>query len=455
MAQSTETRTDPALVSPGAAVSVGAGAQEAAEELRRVLAVEEGGRRWLRRAGIAGVIVLAIGGGLVWRAKHRPAPPAKYTTADTAVGDVVEKVQATGAVQPVLQVNVGAQVNGRVTEVDVDFNSKVFKGEVLAVIDPSIYNTQVSAQAASLLGQRAQLEQARAQMETARAQMNTAKVVRDRTQQLFTQNLAAKGDLDTAQGNYDAAKAQFDATGAAMDSQHAAIQSQNAQLNQTKTNLGYTTIYSPVDGTVVTRGIDPGATVVASFQAPVLFTIAKDLRKMRVLADIDEADVGKLQEQMGAEAVVDAFPGDVFHGIVQQVRYSPTTNSGVVTYSAVIEVENPDQKLRPGMTATVTIKTHEAKAVMRVPNAALRYRPTPPEGPDGKPLPQPPEAALPKGQGRIYLLTDEKAGEEKAEQRIVQIGITDGIETEIKSGLTAGAKVVTDELDHPKKKGIL
>ncbi|MEO7109004.1 MAG: efflux RND transporter periplasmic adaptor subunit, partial [Polyangiaceae bacterium] len=421
----------------------------------RVLAVEEGGRRWLRRAGIAGVIVLAIGGGLVWRAKHRPAPPAKYTLADVALGDVIEKVQATGAVQPVLSVSVGAQVNGRVTEVDVDFNSTVKKGQVLAVIDPSIYTTQVSAQAASLLGQRAQLEQARAQMETARAQMNTAKVVRDRTAELFRQNLAAKGDLDTAQGNYDASKATFDATGAAMDSQHAAIQSQSAQLNQTKTNLGYTTIYSPVDGTVVTRGIDPGATVVASFQAPVLFVIAQDLRKMRVLADIDEADVGKLQEQMVADAVVDAFPGDVFHGVVHQVRYSPTTNSGVVTYSAVIEVDNPEQKLRPGMTATVTIKTHEAKGVLRIPNAALRYKPTPPEGPDGKPLPQAPEAALPKGQGRVYLVTDEKAGEEKAEPHIVQIGITDGIETEIKGGLPAGSKVVTDELDHPKKKGIL
>ncbi|MEO8876083.1 MAG: efflux RND transporter periplasmic adaptor subunit [Polyangiaceae bacterium] len=442
MAQSTETRTDPAVASP--AVAVGGGAEQAAEELRRVLAVEEGGRRWLRRAGIAGVVVLLIGGGLVWRSKHRPAPPAKYTLADAAIGDVVEKVQAPGAVHPVLSVSVGAQVTGRVLEVDVDFNSTVKKGQVLAVIDPSIYTTQVSAQAASLLGQRAQLEQARAQMETARAQMNTAKVVRDRTATLYAQNLAAKGDLDTTQGNYDAARAQLDAASAAIDSQRAAIQSQSAQLNQTKTNLGYTTIYSPVDGTVVTRGIDPGATVVASFQAPVLFVIAKDLREMRVLADIDEADVGKLQENMQADAVVDAFPGDVFHGIVHQVRYSPTTNSGVVTYSAVIEVENPDQKLRPGMTATVTIKTHEAKGVLRIPNSALRYKPTPPEGPDGKPIPQPPEQALPKGQGRVYILTDDKPGEEKAEAKIVQIGITDGIETEVKSGLPAGAKIVTD-----------
>src|SRR6202042_1195742 len=142
------------------------------------------------------------------------------------------------------------------------------------------------------------------------------------------------------------------------------------------------------------------------------------------MADVDEADVGRLKEGMPADAVVDAFPDESFHGIVQQVRYSPNNVSGVVTYSAVIEVENPDQKLRPGMTATVTIKTHEADAVLRVPNAALRYGRTPPEGPDGKPLPQPPETALPKGQGRIYLVTDEKPGQEKTEVRIVQVGIT-------------------------------
>src|SRR6202042_2854289 len=156
-----------------------------------------------------------------------------------------------------------------------------------------------------------------------------------------------------------AAKATFDAAAANLVSNKAGIVSQQAQLNQLTTNLGYTKLYSPVDGVVVTRSIDPGATVVASFQSPVLFVIAQDLRKMRVLADIDEADVGKLQEKMEAEAVVDAFPGETFHGVVQQVRFSPNNVAGVVTYSAVVEVENPEEKLRPGMTATVTIKTRE------------------------------------------------------------------------------------------------
>ena len=195
-------------------------------------------------------------------------------------------------------------------------------------------------------------------------------------------------------------------------------------------------------------------TVVASFQAPVLFVIAQDLRKMRVMADVDEADVGKLKEGMEAEAVVDAFPGESFKGAVQQVRFSPNNVQGVVTYSAVVEVENPEEKLRPGMTATVTIKTKEAKNALRVPNAALRYKPTPPMGPNGKPVPQAPEAPLAKGSGRVYLLVNDKPGEEKAEPKLLQIGITDGINTEVTGGLEKAAKVVTDETDEadPKKK---
>ena len=197
------------------------------------------------------------------------------------------------------------------------------------------------------------------------------------------------------------------------------------------TNVGFTKIYSPVDGVVVTRAIDPGATVVASFQAPVLFVIAQDLRKMRVLADVDEADVGKLHEKMEAEAVVDAFPGETFHGMVQQVRYSPNTVAGVVTYSAVVEVDNPEEKLRPGMTATVTIKTREAKGVLRVPNAALRFKPTPPPGPMAVPASPPPEPPLGKGQGRVHVLVNDKPGEEKDEARVVPIGVTDGLFTEL------------------------
>ncbi len=427
----------------------------ATEELRRALAAEEGGRRWLRRLAVAGSIVHVLGGGLTWRAKHRPAPPAKYVTKSAEIGDVIEKVQATGAIQPLLQVNVGAQVNGRVTRVPVDFNSVVKKGDVLAEIDPKILGTQVYAQQSNLLQQRAALETAKAQMETSRAQMNLAKVTLDRTQRLFDDSLAAKGDLDTARGQWLAAKATYDAAVASVTGATAAIGSQVAQLDQMTTNLGYTKIISPVDGVVVTRSIDPGATVVSSFQAPVLFVIAQELKRMRVMADVDEADVGRLKEGMSADAVVDAFPGESFHGIVQQVRYSPNTVSGVVTYSAVVEVENPDEKLRPGMTATVTIKTSEAKGATKIPNAALRYKPTPPDGPDGKPIVPPPDPPLAKGQGRVYVLTSDKPGEEKEEMRVIPIGITDGIATEVLNGaLPPGTKVVTDETDTKKKGGM-
>jgi HlyD family secretion protein len=413
----------------------------AADDLRDALAAEEGGRRWLRRLAWFGAIALVIAAGLAWRAAHRPPPPAKYITATVAVGDVTEKVQATGAVQPLLQVNVGAQVNGRVTRVDVDFNSVVKKGDVLAEIDPTLYGAQVTQSRANLDAQRAQLA-------SAKASLDTAHVAYERVQKLYAQNLASKADVDNAKGQYDVATAN-------VSSAQAAIGATRAQLSQSETNIGFTKIYSPVDGVVVTRSIDPGATIASSFQTPVLFVIAQDLRKMRVLADIDEADVGKLREKMEAEAVVDAFPGEVFQGIVEQVRYSPNTVQGVVTYSAVVEVENPEEKLRPGMTATVTIKTREAKGVPRIPNAALRYKPTPPNGPDGKPVPAPPEPALGKGQGRVHVLVNDKPGDEKEEARVISIGVTDGIDTEVTNGsLPLGAKVVTDELDQKKKKGV-
>jgi HlyD family secretion protein len=425
----------------------------ATEELKKALAAEEGARRWVRRLAIALGVVLTVGGGMAWSAQHRPPPPARFTTASVTIGDVLENVQATGTVQPLLQVNVGTQVNGRVTQVLVDYNSLVKKGDLLAEIDPLIYGTQVSAQQANLLASRAQLEQARASAASSRAQREIAHVTADRTERLFEQNLASRGDLDTAKGNLEAASAQYEAAMATVQSQQAAIGAQTAQLRQSSANLGYTKIYSPVDGVVVTRGIDPGATVQSSFQVAVLFVIAQDLRKMRILADVDEADVGKIQDGMDTDCIVDAFPGEIFRGKISQVRFSPNNVSGVVTYSAVVDVDNPDEKLRPGMTTTITVHTHEVHGVARVPNAALRYRPTPPAGPDGKPIPQPPEPALPKGQARVWVLTGDKPGDERDEMRVVSVGITDGIFTEVPDpALGAGTRVVTDETDVDDKK---
>ncbi len=427
--------------------------QAATEELRRALAAEEGGKRWLRRLAVAGSVIVVVGAGIGWRVTHRPAPPPKYRTSTLATEDIAEKVQATGAVQPVLQVSVGAQVTGVVKQVLVDFNTVVHKGDVLAVIDPEVYTTQVTSQEANLMAQRAQEDNARAAIETARANRDLAKAVLTRTQRLFADKLASQGDLDTAKGTFDANTALYDQSIAALAGQKAQVMAQTSQLRQVNANLGYTKIYAPVDGVVVTRSIDPGATVIGSFQAPVLFVIAQDLSKMRVLADVDEADVGKLKEGMDADAVVDAFPGETFHGVVGQVRFSPNTVSGVVTYSAVIDVANPDSKLRPGMTATVTIRTREVKQAKGIPNSALRYKPTPPKGPDDKPIPQPPQPPLAKGQGRVWVMTSEKPGDEKAEERLIAIGITDGLNTEVQPGaLPDGTKVVTDENDEKKKK---
>ncbi|MGA2447485.1 MAG: efflux RND transporter periplasmic adaptor subunit [Polyangiaceae bacterium] len=406
----------------------------------------------MRRLGSAAIFVVVVAAGLGWSATHRPPKPARYVSAVVAAGDVIEKVQATGTVQPLLEVNIGAQVNGRVTHVFVDYNSVVKQGDALAEIDPLIYTTQVNAQAANVASQRAQLAQAEATSASLKAQMETARVALDRTQRLFDNNLASKSDLDTSRGNFESVRAQFDAASAAVDSARSIIEAQNAQLKQSTANLGYTKIYSPVDGIVVTRGIDPGATVVASFQAPVLFVIAQDLRKMRVLADIDEADVGKVKDGMDADCVVDAFPGETFRGKVAQIRFSPNTVSGVVTYPAVVEVDNPDEKLRPGMTTTITVRTHAALGVSRIPNAALRYRPTPVPSANGKPQASPPEAPLGKGEGRVWVLVNDVPGFEKAEERTVSIGVTDGINTEVVGGsLTVGAKVVTDEIDSSDK----
>ncbi|MEO7328955.1 MAG: efflux RND transporter periplasmic adaptor subunit [Minicystis sp.] len=392
--------------------------------------------RWLRRLVIVGVLAALIGAGWLYRSKTQPPPPSRYVLGQTSQGDVYETVQSTGQVQPLLQVQVGAQVSGRITKVMVDFNSKVKAGDVLAEIDPTLFGAQID-------GNRAQLNAAQATVTKADSNIATSKLRVERLRKLVAEGIGSQSDLDNAQGAYDVSIADA----AAARAQIAQIQ---AALRTSRTNLEYTRIYSPIEGVVINRAIDPGQVVAASFQAPVLFVIAQDLRKMKVLADIDEADVGRLREGIVAEVSVDAFPGEKFKGLVSQLRYSPTSQSGVVTYPAVIEVENPEVKLRPGMTATVSIRSSEVKDQMRLPNAALRFKPTPPVDKDGKKIPQDPLPPLGQHKGRIYVVTDTTPGAEKAEPREVEIGITDGINTVLKTDLT-GQKIVVDETDDPKK----
>jgi HlyD family secretion protein len=405
--------------------------------LEKELSRAEGGK-WRRRLVILLALAAVVGGLVVWRVKTRPPPPPKYVTGAMSVGDVTETVQSTGQVKPLTEVQVGAQVSGRITRVYVDFNSTVKKGDVLAEIDPTLFGAQIDANRAQLAAAQAQTVKGEASLATARQRLERAK-------KLVAEGIGSQADLDTAQGAYEVAVADV----AAAKAQIAQIQ---ATLRSSRTSLEYTHIYSPIDGVVINRAIDTGQTVAASFQAPVLFVIAQDLRKMRVLADIDEADVGKLKEGMEADVSVDAFPGESFRGVVSQVRYSPQSVSGVVTYAAVIEVDNPDVKLRPGMTATVTIRTASAKGAMRVPNAALRYKPSPPVDKDGKKLPQEPLPALGPKKGRVWVVTDDKPGAEKAEPRVVDVGITDGIHTVVLTDL-GGAKIVTDETDDGGGKG--
>ena len=396
-----------------------------------------------RRRRVRWVLVIALAGLAVFLAfgyeRLAPAePPASYELAPLERRDIVERVQSTGTVKPLTEVQVGAQVSGRVVKVHADFNSEVKQGDLLAEIDPQLFGAQVSQSSA-------QLEAARASVKRAEARLQTVEVNRARVRELARENISTQAEIDQAEGEYEVARADLEAA-------KAQITQLRAQLNSARTTLAYTRIYSPIDGVVINRAVEPGQTVAASFSAPVLFVIAQDLSQMQVMAEIDEADVGKIREKMKAEVVVDAFPGRKFEGHISQVRFSPNTEQGVVTYSAVVDVKNPELLLRPGMTATVTIETAEATGVLATRNAALRFKPLGPRGPAGAP---PPAAAAPAtplkhGQGRLYLPSDPG---QPLKARVVGTGLTDGIWTELKqTDLQPGTKVVIEEQQAPSKR---
>jgi HlyD family secretion protein len=413
-------------------------ATDAVRDLEKQLRAQ-GARRWLRRAIVIAVLAALFGGFTVYRRATRPPPKPRFTTEKVEKRDIVEQVQSTGSVKPLTEVQVGAQVSGRIVKVYVDFNSVVKKGDLLAEIDPSLYGAQVSQSSA-------QLKAAQAAEKRSDARLATAKINLKRLQGLQKEGIANAADVDQAQGEFDVAEADVAAS-------KAQISQIRAQLNSARTTLGYARIFSPIDGVVVNRAIDPGQTVAASFAAPVLFVIAQDLSKMQVLAEIDEADVGKIHEKMAAEVVVDAFPGEKFAGTVTQVRFSPNNVQGVVTYSAVIEVANPELKLRPGMTATVTVKTREAKGALGVRNAALRFRPLPEKDESGKPKPTKPPPPLEPGQGRVYLVQGGAPGQEGYQDQVVKVGVTDGVWTELTGeGLPVGTECIVEQREEKKEK---
>lgn len=307
------------------------------------------------------VIVMIMAGGALWYWLSPSAPPASYKTAAVDRGPITATVTATGTVNPVISVLVGSQVTGKIKALYADFNSVVTKGQVIAQIDPLLYQARVNQA-------RATLRNAQGTLIKAQAALAQRKLELDRMDTLRRQEFVAQADLDLARTNFRDAAAQVEVAQAQVDQAQATLS--NAELD-----LGYTTIYSPVDGIVVSRNVDVGQTVVSSFQPPTLFVIAQDLTRMEVHANVSESDIGGVVEGKEAEFTVDAYPKEPFTGTITQVRNSPLSIQNVVTYDVVIGANNQDLRLKPGMTANVTIVTARKDDALRVPNAALRFKP--------------------------------------------------------------------------------
>jgi len=304
------------------------------------------------------ILVLAL---VVSRCRSGNARHEGYVTEAVSRGAIAAVVTATGALNPVKSVQVGTYVSGPIKELHADFNSPVKKGELVAKIDPRPFQVKVQEAEANLAN-------ARAKMQKDRADLALKKLTLERNRELLERNLIAQNDLDTAKSNYDQAVAQL-----ALDA--AGVQQAEAALQEARINLAYTDITSPVDGVVVSRNVDVGQTVAASFQTPTLFLIAQDLSKMQVDTNVSESDIGSVRVGQPATFTVDAYPGKVFHGTVAQVRNAPITVQNVVTYDVVVAVDNPELELKPGMTATVSIITAERNDVVRIPLRALRFNP--------------------------------------------------------------------------------
>ena len=287
-------------------------------------------------------------------------PEVRTTT--VTQGDIVDAVGATGALEAVTTVNVGSQVSGMIEELSVDFNSIVRAGDVIMRLDPSLFETQVEQARANLIRAEADTERLRVSLDDARVQLR-------RAEDLAARQLISETELEAAQVTVRSTEAQ-------LKSSEAAITQAMASLNQNEVNLEHTVIRAPIDGIVISRLVDAGQTVAASLQAPELFVIAADLTKMRVIANIDESDVGRIRPNQRVTFTVDAFPGEEFEGLVSQIRLEPVVTQNVVTYATVVDAPNPDLRLKPGMTATIALETARRENVLRVPNAALRFRPT-------------------------------------------------------------------------------
>ena len=349
----------------------------------------------------------------------------KFKTEKVSSGDLRYAVTATGTMNAVTTVLVGTQVSGTIKHLYADFNSHVKKGEMLAQIDTAVFDAQVEQARAGLIA-------AQANVEKAEAALLDAKRVRARNEALFSRDLIARSDLDTSETNEMAAAAQLKAATAQVGQARAA-------LKVAETNLRYANILSPVDGMVISRNVDVGQTVAASFQTPTLFTIAQDLTKMQINTNVDEADIGKIRVGHPVEFTVDAYPDQIFKGTVSVIRNAPATVQNVVTYDVVVKVRNPDLILKPGMTANVSIITAAKKSVVKVPDAALRFQLS-------AKAPKLQERKESRGYG-VWVL------ENNNPKRVaVAAGISDGSYTEVVSGdLKAGDEVIVSTAEDRKK----
>lgn len=353
---------------------------------------------------VAVIAILAIASFLLSGGKNKR--DITFETAQVDTVNIKNSITATGTIEPVTSVTVGTQVSGIVSKLYVDYNSVVKKGQVIAELDRTNLNSELS--------------NARASLQSAQSSENYEKSNYSRYKTLYDKGLVSADEYENAKLSYDKARQET-------------IQARE-QVNKAQTNLGYATITSPIDGVVLSKAVEEGQTVAASFSTPELFTIAKDLTNMQVVADIDEADIGEVKDGQRVTFTVDAYPNDVFEGVVTQVRQEATTTNNVVTYEVVINAPNADLKLKPGLTANVTIYTSERNGVVAVPSKALRFSPT--QEMVGS------KYKIQDCNGKNKLWTLENGNILKAYS--VTIGVTDGSNTEILSGVKRGTTIISE-----------
>ncbi|ALA57389.1 efflux RND transporter periplasmic adaptor subunit [Nitrospira moscoviensis] len=391
----------------------------------------------MRRLGLilaVAAIGLAIGGYVFFNGERKA--PIRYRTAPVDRGSVVSIVSATGTINPVVSVQVGTQVSGMIKSLHADFNSRVKAGDTVAVIDPEPFRARRD-QAAS------NLEMARSNVARAKVDLAQRKRELDRVQSLIAQQFVSQNDVDVALTNQQSAEAQLRVA-------EAQVKQAEAALNSAELDLKYTVIRSPVDGIVVARNVEVGQTVAASFATPNLFLIALDLTKMQVDTNVSESDIGGISEGKEAAFTVDAYPGVRFAGTIRQVRLAPINVQNVVTYNVVVAVDNQDLRLKPGMTANVSIIVAQRDQALRVPSAALRFTPPAGEGKavkaDGQQAGRPAEAHANGHRKTIWKVG--QGGD--LEPILVQTGISDGVSTEVVAGPIAEGDQVVVGIETPR-----